>query len=541
MGFVMFGCTRGRKKNKWLSSLLRRRTQLRCEPLEARWTPACYGYFDVENAYLVVGCEGPSTALLTTDEAGNILLNGELIADEPTTANTALVQAFGSEEADTLDASGVVDFGGTLMLYGMGGSDRLIGGEGTDWLVGGDGNDFLDGRGGRDFLEGEGDQDTLWGGAGDDQLFGGLGNDHLLGQDGLDALWGGLGNDSLVGGAGMDTLYGEEGADTLRGDEGHDDLYGGPDNDQLFGGSEIDHLSGGGGTDQFDSGDARTGGFVNYAGGISLATTWPLIDRTNLLTLLTSPDLIRTTLNDSWASARPGVTRDLINTLARTRPPVGDRFYDITLNLDPVADFQVSNQNDLTQVKFLLRHDTAQAYNRLDFKIDIPIVGDPHYRVWFDVEITGTIARTGPIRLENLSARLTVPRVDYLNTWARIYGEVYQFLTGTSFRTIIEREFNNSTALRDALRAGLAALNDLLQEVFPFGDDLTMTFHVPSNMIVIRLPSWGGVGPGGSPGGGSTPFHFRPADLFGDPLLTEASQGSPFFVPFGQKPKRIGG
>lgn len=529
----------GRRQRGQSLATKARRWRPECEHLEDRLAPACLPFFDLPTAVLVVVCDGPGDALFSTDGPGNILLNGALIPGGPTVANTALVVALGSDDPNTLDAAAVAGFGGLMALFGQGGNDRLIGSAGNDWLFGGDGNDFHDGRAGRDVLDGEGGLDIVWGGPGDDNLAGGPGNDSLLGQDGLDALWGGLGNDTLYGGTGMDSLYGEDGDDLLSGEAGPDDLNGGLGNDQLFGGSEVDHLNGGGGTDQFNSGDTRTAGFVNYGGGISLTTTWPLLDRDNLITLLNSPDLIRTTLNSAWASARPGVTQQIINALAQTNPPVGRRFYDITLNLDSVADFQVTNQNDVTAVKFLLRYNTGQNLNRLDFKIDIPILGDPHYRVWFDVDITGTVARTGPVRLENLTARLTVTRFEYLNTWARIYGEVYRFFTGTSFATLIERTINNSSFLRDALRDGLRALNDLLQEVFPFGDDLTMAFDVPTNTILVRLPSFGGGGWMAPP---RDPFGpLGAADLAGDPFLFDAEEASLFVLPFGQRPKRLRG
>src|SRR3954469_9051638 len=116
-----------------------------------------------------------NTIATSRDAAGNILVNGGAVTvqgDQPTVANTTLIQIFGQAGNDTItlnEANGALP---AANLFGGDGNDVLTGGSGNDLLFGQAGNDTLLGKGGNDFLFGGAGNDTLTGGTGDDQVFG---------------------------------------------------------------------------------------------------------------------------------------------------------------------------------------------------------------------------------------------------------------------------------------------------------------------------------------------------------------------------------
>src|SRR5262245_22074519 len=108
------------------------------------------------------------------DAAGSILVNGGAVAVQggtPTVANTQLIQIFGQDGNDTLNAG----FGDQFMeieMFGQGGNDTLNGGDGRDFLDGGAGTDTL--------LGGAGDDTLVWNaGGGSDTQDGQAGNDMM--------------------------------------------------------------------------------------------------------------------------------------------------------------------------------------------------------------------------------------------------------------------------------------------------------------------------------------------------------------------------
>ena len=148
------------------------------------------------------------------DAAGNILVNGGAVpvsrVDQPTVANTQLIQVFGQNGNDTISLD---ETNGALPgaeLFGGNGNDTLTGGSGNDLLFGGAGNDILLGKGGNDQLFGGDGNDTLIGGTGNDQMFGEAGNDLMIWNPGE-------GTDVMEGGDGIDTaeVNGGNGAETF--------------------------------------------------------------------------------------------------------------------------------------------------------------------------------------------------------------------------------------------------------------------------------------------------------------------------------------
>src|SRR4051812_12694623 len=112
----------------------------------------------------VSGDSNNNSITISRDAAGKILVNGgaiTVVGGTPTVANTALVQAFGLDGADTLtlnEANGALP---TAHLFGGAGNDVLTGGSGADQLFGQAGNDTLLGKGGKDLLFGGSENDTL--------------------------------------------------------------------------------------------------------------------------------------------------------------------------------------------------------------------------------------------------------------------------------------------------------------------------------------------------------------------------------------------
>ena len=161
----------------------------------------------------VFGDQLDNTIIVSRDAAGNILINGGAVpvtGDNPTVANTTLIQVFGQGGNDTIslnEANGALP---AAQLFGGAGNDTLTGGSGNDQLFGGTGNDILLGKGGDDLLFGGDGDDVLTGGAGSDQMFGEAGNDRMIWNPGD-------GSDLMEGGDGIDTaeVNGGNGAETF--------------------------------------------------------------------------------------------------------------------------------------------------------------------------------------------------------------------------------------------------------------------------------------------------------------------------------------
>lgn len=171
------------------------------ESLEARNAPACFGLFDADGGQLWVVCDAADDrAVLSSDPAGGILLNGSRIPGDPMLANTHSLVMVGGDGNDWLDIHGLAGYRGSTLLYGGDGDDVLVGGAVGDILAGGDGRDHLSG------------------GASSDLLFGGADGDRLQGNDGLDLLFGEDGDDYLVGGMDgyTDLEWGGAGADIFE-------------------------------------------------------------------------------------------------------------------------------------------------------------------------------------------------------------------------------------------------------------------------------------------------------------------------------------
>jgi Ca2+-binding RTX toxin-like protein len=253
-----------------------------------------------------------NTIVASRDVAGKILINGGAVAvtgGQPTVANTAMIQVFGTGGNDTISVNETNGAMPAVQLFGGTGNDTLIGGSGNDQLFGGAGNDILQGKGGDDFLFGGDGNDTLTGGTGNDQMFGQAGNDLMIWNpgEGTDLMEGGDGIDTaeVNGGNGAEvftiaangtrvrfdrtspapfsldigttenfvlnmnggddvftagnglaplihlTVDGGAGNDTITGGDGNDTLLGGDGNDIITGGRGNDTLIGGSGDDTF--------------------------------------------------------------------------------------------------------------------------------------------------------------------------------------------------------------------------------------------------------------------------------------------------
>src|SRR3984957_4772269 len=116
-----------------------------------------------------------NTIVASRDVAGNILINGGAVAvtgGQPTVANTAMIQVFGTGGNDTISVNETNGAMPAAQMFGGIGNDTLIGGSGNDQLFGGAGNDILQGKGGDDLLFGGDGNDTLTGGTGKAPMFG---------------------------------------------------------------------------------------------------------------------------------------------------------------------------------------------------------------------------------------------------------------------------------------------------------------------------------------------------------------------------------
>lgn len=175
---------------------------LTLETLENRNTPSCTTAFDPSTGVLLLQCDAADDAVvLSTGEQGEILLNGEAIADGPTIENTSWVVVLGGDGNDYIDLQALAGYAGNTAIYGEAGDDILLGSPVADLLAGGDGSDFLFGAGGDDLILGGLGNDHLDGGAGQDYLLGEEGDDQLLGggiDHATDYFWGGSGFDLFI-------------------------------------------------------------------------------------------------------------------------------------------------------------------------------------------------------------------------------------------------------------------------------------------------------------------------------------------------------
>ena len=124
----------------------------------------------------VMGDAQDNNITVSRNAAGSIVVNGDgtvvtVQGGTPTVANTQLIQIFGQDGNDTLNAGFGNDFI-QIQMFGQGGNDTLNGGDGRDFLDGGAGNDTLFGVRGDDRLvwNAGGGSDTMDGGAGNDIL-----------------------------------------------------------------------------------------------------------------------------------------------------------------------------------------------------------------------------------------------------------------------------------------------------------------------------------------------------------------------------------
>ncbi len=159
------------------------RARLVLEALDERVLPAVSASF---SAATVAGFHGVLTVMgdaqdnnitVSRNAAGSIVVNadGNVVTVQggtPTVANTQLIQIFGQDGNDTLNAGFGDDFI-QIQMFGQGGNDTLNGGDGRDFLDGGAGNDALFG--------GAGDDRLVWNaGGGSDSMDGQAGNDSVV-------------------------------------------------------------------------------------------------------------------------------------------------------------------------------------------------------------------------------------------------------------------------------------------------------------------------------------------------------------------------
>ena len=193
---------------KWLRGRGKRRAPVRNPPrprlaleaLDERIVPSVTASFSAASVggftgvLTVMGDAQDNNITVSRDAAGSIVVNADgtvvtVQGGTPTVANTQLIQIFGQDGNDTLNAGFGNDFI-QIQMFGQGGNDRLNGGDGRDFLDGGAGNDTLFGGAGADRLvwNPSGGSDTMDGGAGNDILHGDAGDDVLIGGPGLDVL-----------------------------------------------------------------------------------------------------------------------------------------------------------------------------------------------------------------------------------------------------------------------------------------------------------------------------------------------------------------
>jgi Ca2+-binding RTX toxin-like protein len=158
--------------------------------------------FDATTGLLnILGDAANNTTAISRNGAGNILVNGGAIPVQggpATVADTEVIQAFGADGNDRINASKLAEAAIQLVLDGGAGNDTITGSGAVDELFGKDGNDVLMGGAGNDKLFGGNGDDTLIGGDGDDQVFGEAGNDRMIWNPGDDT-------DLFEGGDGIDT------------------------------------------------------------------------------------------------------------------------------------------------------------------------------------------------------------------------------------------------------------------------------------------------------------------------------------------------
>ncbi|WP_298241353.1 VCBS domain-containing protein [uncultured Bradyrhizobium sp.] len=168
-----------------------------------------------------------NTRLLYTNATSGVTVNlsaGAVTGDASVGHDsfTGVNSAYGSNYADTYDATGFIGFnsfqgqGGNDLITGNG-STQLMFANATSGVIVSLANGTVDGDGsvGHDTItggvtnvSGSNFDDTITGSAGNDQLFGNSGNDLLSGGAGNDALNGGTGADTFVyaAGGGTDTI-----------------------------------------------------------------------------------------------------------------------------------------------------------------------------------------------------------------------------------------------------------------------------------------------------------------------------------------------
>ncbi|WP_421877886.1 cadherin domain-containing protein [Pacificispira sp.] len=156
-----------------------------------------------DDANVLVGGQGNDTLIGGAGADTLIGLDGTDYASYETTAEGLTISM--PHGIGTGDAEGDLYLNMEGIIGGQG-NDRILNWSGTISLFGEDGDDILIGSSGHQF-------DTL---SDTDFLSGDDGNDTLIGQDGDDTIYGGDGDDLIFAGRGSDTVFGGAGSDTLH-------------------------------------------------------------------------------------------------------------------------------------------------------------------------------------------------------------------------------------------------------------------------------------------------------------------------------------
>lgn len=124
------------------------------EPLVKRIAPAVTTSFKA-GILTITSNNTPDTIRLVVN--GNLIqFDTGPIAGAPKLGNTKVGRVLSNGGYDTIDASGVTGFAGSVRLKSGSGNDSLSGGAGIDLLLGAAGNDTLTGSPAFDLIDGDG-------------------------------------------------------------------------------------------------------------------------------------------------------------------------------------------------------------------------------------------------------------------------------------------------------------------------------------------------------------------------------------------------
>lgn len=177
--------------------------------------------------------------------------------------------------------------------------------------------------------------------------------------------------------------------------------------------------------------------------------------------LLQNSNLLQQVINTTWSEFGKGVAAQKIKDELNGKRVSGRKIKEVNVNLGDITENQVTVVSGLNQVNVRL----FIPNNNENFRVDVPILPDPSFRVSHDITVNLKITvdqSNDPIKVDELTVQITNSRIRGSNIIGTIIKAVADFFTGGGFSNNITSRINQDIPLKNQLASYIKSATDRL-------------------------------------------------------------------------------